>query len=288
MTRQQFLAEFNQYLTFFTPQEQAAILKDITDKFDAVGESGESEVIAELGTPMKLVINLKRRKEKGENLAVNADSTVKSGGAEDYSVETDTFDSVSSSDGDDDALLSDELNIFESDGPVSRRKHKKSVPGIIFATIFSLVFAVIFLAVAAAGAFAVTVSCSVLLAGLQSLHTLAVALMLFCGGFVCLALGLLIIWFAVWAAISLISGLYRSSGALGSATANGKKRMKSIWKVIALIFLFVCIAGAVCGAVAYFMGGSISDLSQNSYASVIIKALSPDNIINSINAFFSA
>ena len=69
MNRQQFLAELNQYLTFFSPEERAKILSDYTGKFEAAGEASEAALLLEFGTPMIVAIELKRRKESGEKFA---------------------------------------------------------------------------------------------------------------------------------------------------------------------------------------------------------------------------
>jgi uncharacterized membrane protein len=66
MSRQQFLAELNQYLTFVTSAEREAIVSAFEQRFDNVGAEGESALIMELGTPMAIAIALKRRKEAGE------------------------------------------------------------------------------------------------------------------------------------------------------------------------------------------------------------------------------
>lgn len=66
MSRQQFLAELTQYLTFVTPNERDKILAAFEEKFDDVGVEGEATLLMELGTPMSIAIALKRRKEAGE------------------------------------------------------------------------------------------------------------------------------------------------------------------------------------------------------------------------------
>ena len=68
MNRQQFLAEFTQYLTFTTAQEREAIIAHYISMFDSTGTEGENALLAELGTPMKVAIELKRKKESGEDL----------------------------------------------------------------------------------------------------------------------------------------------------------------------------------------------------------------------------
>lgn len=66
MSRDQFLAELTQYLTFVSPADRDKLVSAFVEKFDSVGPSGEASLIMELGTPMSIAIALKRRKEAGE------------------------------------------------------------------------------------------------------------------------------------------------------------------------------------------------------------------------------
>ena len=54
------------------------------------------------------------------------------------------------------------------------------------------------------------------MAGLKTLLTLTDALYLFAGGLVLGGVGLLAVWFAIWAAVSLVTKLFRP------ATADGQ------------------------------------------------------------------
>ena len=64
--------------------------------------------------------------------------------------------------------------------------------------------------------------------------------------------------------------------------------MKNIWKAILLISVILCLAGAVCIGVSYFLGGSVSDLYENKTVISLIDMLSPESIITSIAIFFGA
>ena len=64
--------------------------------------------------------------------------------------------------------------------------------------------------------------------------------------------------------------------------------MKKIWKAIFIITIILIVAGAVCIGVSYFLGGSLDNLYQNKTALPILEMLSPENIINSVAAFFGA
>lgn len=64
--------------------------------------------------------------------------------------------------------------------------------------------------------------------------------------------------------------------------------MKKIWKAVFLTALILCVVGAICIGVSYFMGGSLDNLYQNKTALPILEMLSPENIISSITAFLGA
>lgn len=81
MSRQLFLAELSQYLTFVSPKEKEYIISSLTAKFDEVGVQGEPSLLMELGTPMTIAIALKRRKEAGETICPQ-------GGAEEPAAES--------------------------------------------------------------------------------------------------------------------------------------------------------------------------------------------------------
>ena len=229
MNRQQFLAELNQYLTFFSPQERAAIISEFTDKLDAVGEEGESALIAELGTPMKLAIDFKRHKEAGKTVSFSSiNIEVKSDGfMEKYSVETETYESITAPESIEDVLQYEEIENNDSTAVVSRRKTQpaKNVFAIIGATILSILIAIVFLAIASAGVMLLVAMCYLLLTGLQNLHYLTDALLLFGGGLVCGGFGLIILWFGLWTTISLISKLFR--GTKSQVPTAGKKECEA-------------------------------------------------------------
>ncbi len=62
--------------------------------------------------------------------------------------------------------------------------------------------------------------------------------------------------------------------------------MKKIWKVVLLASVILCVAGIICAAVSYLLGGSLDNLYQNETALPILEMLSPENILTSIAAFF--
>lgn len=220
MNRQQFLAELNQYLTFFSPQERAAVIAEFGEKFDAVGAEGESALIMELGTPMKVAIDLKRRKESGEkvtfssiNIEVSSD-----GFMERYSVETETYESIMTPESIEEILENDEAERPESAALVTRRKATlvKHAFALIGSTLLSILIAAFFLTIAAAGVILIVATCYLLLAGLRSLLYVNDALLLFGGGLVLGGAGLIILWFGLWSTISLIASLFRGTKKLST------------------------------------------------------------------------
>jgi uncharacterized membrane protein len=226
MNRQQFLAELNQYLTFFSPQERAAVIAEFGEKFDAAGAEGESALIMELGTPMRVAIDLKRRKESGDkvtfssvNIEVSSD-----GFMERYSVETETYESMIAPESIEGVLEYEELETPIEAALVSGKKVSpvKHVFALIGSSVLSILIAAFFLTVAAAGVMLIVAMCYLLLAGLRSLLYVNDALLLFGGGLVLGGAGLLITWFGLWSAISLIVSLFRGTKKL-SPNASKKE-----------------------------------------------------------------
>lgn len=246
MNRQQFLAELNQYLTFFSPEERASIIASYNDRFDSAGQDNEHSLIAELGTPMMTAIDLKRRMEAGEKISF----TVELEAAQpeilpEYSVETETeatLDAIAeiqeTTSEEAEPVQPEEVPSIVSEEPPEKapeeappkpkaeprkldtptKPHEQSKPprkisvgGLIGASLLSLVITIVFLAVAAVGIILLVAMSYLLLTGLKNLLYITDALLLFGGGLVCAGLGLLIIWFAVSSAISLVSGLFRKA-----------------------------------------------------------------------------
>ena len=230
MNRQQFLAELNQYLTFFSPEERAKIIAEYTQKFDSVSTEGEAELLLQLGTPMVVAIDLKRKKEAGESIfEESAAEKTNSNTEEDnlfskYNVETETLETITASE--------EESKDSEDTVPESKPVEvlvKKNSSGAKFAfamigvTLVSIPIALIFIALAGVGIMLVVAMGYLLLTGLKNLLYITDALFLFAGGLVAGGLGLLIIWFAIWSAIGIISRLFRSAIRL-MPDSDGKER----------------------------------------------------------------
>ncbi|NLH02331.1 MAG: hypothetical protein GX488_10680, partial [Clostridiales bacterium] len=60
--------------------------------------------------------------------------------------------------------------------------------------------------------------------------------------------------------------------------------MKKIWKAVFTIFAVLVVAGLICGAVSWFLGGSMDKLLENKTAAPVLEMLSPQNILNNIYA----
>lgn len=223
MNRPQFLAELNQYLTFFTPDERAAVMASYMQKFDDAGETGEAALIVELGTPMRVAIDLKRRQEAGDSF-----DDLFGGGtaaAPDYSVETETPETLSAepeaeSGGEEPASAAEAApgeTSAESAQSLAEPPTRLSAGRIIIGVILSIVVVAVFLCIAATGALGMTAAGYFLMTGFSSLRMLTDALFLFAAGLVLGGAGLLIVWFAVWAAIRLISKLFSADSRKGDA-----------------------------------------------------------------------
>ena len=230
MNRQQFLAELNQYLAFFSPEERAKILADYTGKFEAAGEASEAALLLEFGTPMIVAIELKRRKESGEKFADMSEESYSVSAPKDndllatYSVETETYESITAEESEDETKPEMPLKVeIAEDTSAKRTSGTKFALAIVGATLVSLPIALIFIALAAVGVMLVVAMGYLLLTGLKSLYYVTDALFLFAGGLVCGGFGLLIIWFAVWSAISIISKLFRNAISL-KPYSDGKER----------------------------------------------------------------
>ena len=74
MNKQQFITELSQYLNFASLEEQSAILSYYKNLLETASEEEESEILSQLGTPMKLALCLRRRKDSGEDLSHISDT----------------------------------------------------------------------------------------------------------------------------------------------------------------------------------------------------------------------
>ncbi|PKM73307.1 MAG: hypothetical protein CVU91_05110 [Firmicutes bacterium HGW-Firmicutes-16] len=231
MNRQQFLVELYQYLTFFSPEEKTRIISAYNEKFDSAGPDCEAALLAEFGTPMMAAIDLKRRMESGEKMTFGEESPCEEKPdefASEYSVETETEETLNnenseaSEDPVEDVKPEEPSSAPELTVPPEKPKPRgaKFVFAIMGASLISLVIAAFFLVIGAIGAGLLVSTCYLLIAGLKSLVYLTDALLLFGGGLVLAGLGLIIVWFAVWSAISLISKLFRNACGAGSTDSD--------------------------------------------------------------------
>lgn len=100
---------------------------------------------------------------------------------------------------------------FVVDAEPKKLKRKISVAKLIGASLLSIIITAFFLAVAAVGVVLLVAMSYLLLAGLKNLVYVTDCLLLFGGGLVCAGLGLLVVWFALWSAGSMIFGLFRNA-----------------------------------------------------------------------------
>jgi uncharacterized membrane protein len=241
MNRQQFLAELNQYLTFFSPEERANVIAAYNQRFDTAGPDCEAALIAELDTPMRTAIDLKRRLEAGEKISFAENCACGEKPEEDplsaYNVETETEETLNAdtaeapteaeatAEASAEAVpeATPETKAAPSDEGVKKPSGGKFIFALIGSALLSVVIAAFFLVIAAMGVGLLVAMSYLMIAGFQSFVYLTDALLLFGGGLVCLGLGLLIIWFALWAAIRLIVGLFQSASRVGLRD-TGKER----------------------------------------------------------------
>lgn len=232
MNRQQFIAELSQYLTFYTPDEKAGIISAYNERFDSVGPEGEAALIAELCTPMMTAINLKRRMELGIKTAFGDEPVIKDKSCDlsEYSVETETEETLEALNAEESGAAAEEAATEELPEPPkpSAEKAVKKKPhgaGFVFAlfgaALLSIIIAAVCLAIAAVGVGLLIAMSYLLITGLKNLLYLTDALLLFGGGLICAGFGLVIVWFAVWTAISLISKLFR--GAIRAGLSDSDK-----------------------------------------------------------------
>lgn len=365
MSRDQFLAELTQYLTFVSPADRSRLVSAFAEKFDSVGTAGEAALIMELGTPMSIAIALKRRKEAGELILSDApaeeaelppeeppprqdeaavpeppveetalpeeseeaptaeapaveESVIEENAAEEaplfeapstnapveedprpeeiLTTEADEPDIPAEEPLSTDDLVNrilaeeaqgadtiavefheeespaeedfaEEIPAISSAGaarqieiPKPEPRKKLSAPAAFGASLLSILISAAMLVFAALGGYLLDLMVNFIIGALQTLSTTTDALWMFAIGFVLGALGLLILWFSVWVAISLIHRLF--FGKADKHTSH-RLRLKKVWKTIWIIIIVLLVLGIGCGAAAYFMGGFIDDLYQN-------------------------
>ncbi|NCB73641.1 MAG: DUF1700 domain-containing protein [Clostridia bacterium] len=105
---------------------------------------------------------------------------------------------------------------FVVDAKPKKPKRKVSVAKLIGAFLLSIIITAFFLAIASIGVVLLVAMSYLLLAGLKNLVYVTDCLLLFGGGLVCAGLGLLVVWFALWSAVSMIFGLFRNALGYGS------------------------------------------------------------------------
>lgn len=223
MNKNQFLSELTQYLTFLSPTERAEVISGFSTRFDAVGEAGEAALILELGTPMVIAIDLKRQMEAGKKI-VEAPAKVPVDEAPPATAElneTEFFDFTEEAAPEKPAEAADappdETAAEEISEPAAKscdtktEAPKRSVLSIIGRSLLSILVGIFCLAFCVVGIYLVVIMGNLVVTGLQNISQTTNALLLFGGGLIAGAMGLLVIWFALWSAISLIVKLFKDS-----------------------------------------------------------------------------
>lgn len=225
MNKNQFLSELNQYLTFVTAEERALVMEEYQAKFDHVGEDGEAALILSLGTPMLVAIQLKRLKEAGKALTESEapahapaspapsrdvepedSASVEEAAADDAATEADAGKTKSGdAESGNDESGGDEAAPSEPEEPFEKAKPRAGA--VISCVLLSLLTVIAALAVICVGAYFIIVMGNLLVTALQSFHLLNNALLLFGISFISGAIGIVIVWLGIWAAIRIISKL---------------------------------------------------------------------------------
>ena len=333
MSRQQFIAELTQYLTFVTASEREKIVSVFNEKFDSVGPENETTLLMELGTPMSIAISLKRRKEAGEpivpgtepepdedsaaetvsdgddtaeeaaeavdveenesDLPVAETPDIEAAETADYSLETEAAEAEETPPTEE---PEPEPEIPEIPGisaagtapqlpiePAPPRK-KLTVGGAIGASVLSLVVTPLLLVPTTFGAYLLLIMGTFVIGALRTLSTLTDALWILALGLVAGALGILILWFFIWAIISCIHRFF-----LGKPLPESlhKHRMKKLWKTCWILFVVLLVLGIATGIVGYTLGGQLNDLYTNSVTNAVLDWVTNNSIIDFVGKIFA-
>lgn len=336
MSRQQFLAELNQYLSFVGPEQRNDIIAYFTEKLEQAGPEHEAEALAEIGTPMSVAITLKRRLEAQEPLIPEHDTRpspklvkfdqeneaekVETPQSEVYTEPVESMESRKSEQEEEevepelaakeepDAVSGKSIpevaepdpsepeeSTSEEESPpepyvqkpepqMEKRSGFGRVLSAIGITILSIIIIALFAGIAAYGVLICESAVEIIISGINAMGYLVHALMILSGGAIILAAGLLVTWFAIWAAISLISAMVRK---YNKTPAAENSKLKSLWVVVLIILAVLVSLGIICGAVSFFMGGDISIIHNDSAFARISARLAPANILGFLSSLVS-
>ena len=153
------------------------------------------------------------------------------------------------------------------------------VLGAIGIALVSVIIVAIFCCVAAGGGVLGESGVEIIISGIGTGGYLTDSLMIIAAGATSLSAGILIAWFAIWSAISLIASMIRS---FNGSPKPEKSKLKTVWNIV-LIIIAVCIcAGIICGVVSIVMGGEISVLNDDPAYNRMLTRFDPVNIIGFI------
>ena len=153
--------------------------------------------------------------------------------------------------------------------------------GAIGIGIASLCIVVFFCLVAAVGGVFIYSGVEVVISAFAISGYLTDLLMTLGCGAAILAGGLLVAWFAIWAAIRLISGMIRSFNKMPSPEKSG---LSVAWKVFWILFLVLIVSAIICTGVSLILGGDPAILGKNEAVSNFIYRISPSYYIDFISS----
>lgn len=141
----------------------------------------------------------------------------------------------------------------------------------------SIVIVAFFAVITAIGGVIIASAVDIVISGFDPINYLSDRLMILGCGALIAAIGILLIWFAVWAAIRLIKSMVRS---FNKTVPPEKNTLKTIWKVIWITVLVFVVIAVICGGVSLFMGGDPTILSDNEAFSGMLSKLGPTAFVN--------
>lgn len=153
--------------------------------------------------------------------------------------------------------------------------------GAIGIGIVSLCIVVFFCFAAAIGGVIIYSGVEIVISGFAVSGYLTDCLMTLGGGSAILAAGLLVAWFAIWAAIRLITDMIRSFNRKPSSEKSG---LSIIWKIFWVLFLVLIVAAIICTGVSFCLGGDPAVLGKNSAVSKFISRVNPNYYIDFIRS----
>ena len=143
--------------------------------------------------------------------------------------------------------------------------------------VLSLVIVAFFSFIAAIGGIVFASAVDIIISGFDSTIYLSDKLMIFGSGSLIMALGILLTWLAIWAAIRLIVSMVRGFNRTASPEKNA---LKTFWKIIWIIISVLVAIAIICCGVSLCLGGDPMILGGNEALSKMLSRLSPSTFVN--------